>query len=658
MLIALSKSNRKYLQFVSADDDEVMTLAKSFLIGVTRFFRDEEAFEAIRDRVIPQLFAGTDAHRPVRIWVPSCSTGEEAYTFAILAAEYCRVHKVEKEFKILASDVDPAAIKVANQGVYPESIKADVPEPLLDRYFTAELGGFRISRHLKDSILFAVQDLLHDPPFIRVDLISCRNFLIYINNEAQARILANFHFALNPTGFIMLGPSENLGKLQSGFSVVDRRWKIYSRIEQHNLPLPSMRAEGARSQEWDDSANLNENHKSKLLPPMLDAGPNAVVRDPFAQYLAERFAPISLIVDDKYNIIYTNGNVEGILTFPRHHTHFSLTKVIAPEVSAVLASAVDAVLQPSQEHRVEDVYLPKVDFPAGTHSVKVRALQLPDGQYQLAIVMLEQVEAATTDETAKLETSDPDALMQRRIHALEEKLLQSNLKTQKLLSEIEATNEELQTSNRELLASNEEMQSTNEELQSVNEELHTVNHEIQEKNEQLKLLNGDINHLLESTEIGTIFLDENLLIRRFTPTIRKQFNLHASDIGRPLTDFHSSFNDLQLAEKCRKVLNTFQRYEEEMTDREDRDFLLRILPYHDYQEKRGRGCDHLHQHQRSDGGQEEISVYGDQVYRPAQPHQRYDRGRQLDRPFRGNQRMGRASSTHRRVNGYLPGRPY
>ena len=587
MLITQVDNNREYLEVVLNDHEECHTLAKSFLIGVTRFFRDAEAFEKIREEVIPDLFKNADPDRPIRIWTPSCSTGEEAYTLAILMMEYRKQHRPKQDFKILASDIDPVSIKVANEGSYLEHIKADVPQHLLDAYFTPELGSYRISPRLQDHILFAVQDVLRDPPFIRVDLITCRNFLIYVNIEAQARVLANFHFALNPGGYLMLGPSENLGKLQNAFAAVQRRWKIYSRLPYDSLPMPAFSQLTSSNRMGTRETEIAIN--TKTTQHMADRTHTPLVRDPYAQFLSERFAPVSLFVDRNYDVLYINGDVDGLFRFPRHHMSFNLQKILSANVSSILTSSVDTLLEEGNRNSSDQpINIPEVEMNGSLFTIICSRAELAELSASVVHIIFRHSDG-TTVEDASGDGDDvitnKNQLIQRRIQTLEAQLLQSNVKAQKLLSELEATNEELQTSNRELLASNEEMQSTNEELQSVNEELHTVNNEIQHKNEQLKHLNNDINHLLESTEIGTIFLDDKLDIRRFTPSVRKLFNLHPSDVGRPLSAFSSPFKELNLAQKCQEVLETFHRYEEEVIDRVGQTYLLRILPYRDLQDK-------------------------------------------------------------------------
>ena len=408
MLIAQINSNNDYLELVRNDVDECRTLAKSFLIGVTRFFRDPDAFEFIKEEVIPRIFAEADYNRPVRVWVPSCSTGEEAYTMAILLDEYRRAHAKDIDFKILASDIDTGAVKSANQGMYAENITADVPEKYLSQYFVPIMGGYQVIPHLKDRILFAVRDLIHDPPFIKTDLISCRNFLIYVNIEAQSQVLSSFHFALNTNGYLMLGPSESLGKLQNAFSVINRRWKIYTRRPHDSIPLPSVvrtRIENSITStaglvttgRVDLGGSTYPNSSNLLSPPnSLDSTP--MVRDPFAQYLADRYAPTTLFVNEQYDIVYINGDVDGLLRFPRHHARFNLKRVLDSEVSTVLCSAVDSVLVNNDTDDYREVTIPDVKFQDNTYSVRVQSLELSDRPRGVVAIVLNHISEAEDDD--------------------------------------------------------------------------------------------------------------------------------------------------------------------------------------------------------------------------------------------------------------------
>ena len=574
MLIHQLTKYEDYLLFLQRQPAEVEVLANSFLIGVTRFFRDPDAFAIIRRQVLPELVERSVSGQPLRLWVPACSTGEEAYSLAILLEEYIRENAIDLEYKILASDIDPRAIDRAGLGVYLDTVRADVPPHLFGRYFVVTAEGCRVVNTIRDRILFAVHNLLTDPPFIRIDLLSCRNFLIYVDPIAQEEVLSNFHFSLGSGGFMMLGPSESLGRFQRAFAPVDRRWKIFRRVAHQELNLP-LRQRLARPLHGNAAGFLEKNSTDFDAPDRPDLPTGG---DQYARYLADRYAPIVLFVDENYTVKYVNGDVDHLLRFPRQTAQLTLGSILSEENSSVLKAAVDTVLSEGNETPADELLIEGLPFREKVFEARLRQPSISQPENRLVLIELNVQDIILAEET-EARRLHPDELLRRQIITLEEQLQKANLRTQKLLAELESTNEELQTSNRELLASNEEMQSTNEELQSVNEELYTVNHESQIKNEQLKRLNSDMTHLLESTEIGTIFLDDRLCIRRFTPSVRPQFDLHYSDIGRPLSSFSNSFENLDLMDKCRRVIEQFQRHEEEVRDRAGNFYLLRILPY-------------------------------------------------------------------------------
>ena len=573
-----------YERLIEDDEEEFARLTASFLIGVTGFFRDEEFFEVVRERVVPQLLNQLDTEQTLRVWVPACSTGEEAYTYAMLIHEELERRGSDRPFKILASDVAIGAIRQASRGFYENDRMIQLPERYRDKYFTRVPGGYEIKSLLRERILFARHNLLADPPFIHIHLLSCRNFLIYVDPVAQANVLANFHFALDEGGVLGLGPSESPGRLRRAFKTLDRRWKIFVRKSQQNARFPIERPRPLTDPTFSlrsplslvDTFDSATDHDPS--PQDLSSAP----RDTYAQYLAERYAPLSLFVDRRHVIHYLNGDLEEVLHLPRRFARFTLETTLTEEIRTVVTSAVEEALNSrGADDKGRSVALDGVRLNERMFRIQVAPAELPGTQETLALVEFLPTEPPTpsTDEAEIIR--DERQLLQQRLHFLEDQALQARRHAQKLRAELESTNEELQTSNRELLAANEEMQSTNEELQSVNEELYSVNNEIQRKNEELKRLNTDMNHLLESTEIGTLFLDGDLNIRRFTPTIRLQFDLYPSDIGRPLSAFSSNFDRLALIDICREVLDSNLRVEREVTDRNGNAYLLRVLPYTD-----------------------------------------------------------------------------
>ncbi|CAH0999774.1 Protein-glutamate methylesterase/protein-glutamine glutaminase [Neolewinella maritima] len=590
MLITQIESLEQYIAYALTNESEQQILRQSFLIGVTRFFRDSEAFTRIREHVIPDLFARTPEEQDLRIWVPSCSTGEEVYTIAMLVEDYLDSQSVRRSYKIFGSDVDRRSIVYAGQGRYDETIQADVPPEFLQQYFIRSSQGYRINDALKEHILFAVQNLLDDPPFIRVDLISCRNFLIYVNADAQQQILSNFHFGLNPAAYLFLGPSEHLGSLQATFTTVDRRWKIYQKRPDGAAPSPrtTVRAYSSLRTGKLTVPTMAPTHSASVnleavRPQSVHPNPPRVSMDEYSRFLSERYAPTTLFVNQRYDILYLNGEFTGILRLPRFDALLSLRTVINEDVQSLLIAGVDRVLSSHRSGLFERINVAADSEPP--RWLQVRFSLFDSTSVNEPVVMLEFMNATndknggSTDENGDTEVYDVDRRLLEKVGELEAELLRSERRAQKLYNELEATNEELQSSNRELLASNEEMQSTNEELQSVNEELYTVNNEYQRKNDELINTNNDINNLLKSTQISTVFVDNDLNIRRFTPGIGELFNLTNYDLGRPLAAFANPFDGVDIEQLAREVLRTKMRYDTEVQDRSGNYFLLRLIPY-------------------------------------------------------------------------------
>ena len=586
MLVTQMDNLEQYMQLALSNEAELQTLRQSFLIGVTRFFRDSDAFAVLRERIIPDLFDRLPSGQDLRIWVPSCSTGEEVYSIAMLVDDYLEEHRIRRNYKIFGSDVDRRSVIYATHGQYDDTIQADVPPDLLMRYFNRTSQGYKIKSELKEHLLFAVQNLLDDPPFIRIDLVSCRNFLIYINTESQQHILSNFHFGLNDAGYLMLGSSEHLGGLQSAFATIDRRWKIYQKRPNSGLrnnrkgvaTYPALRKLSAGSVQ----AVTQPTPEARAIARRFSQPPlQSTSMDEYARYLSERYAPSTLFVNRQYDILYLNGEFGDILRLPRFDAQLSLRTVVNEEIQSLLTAGVDRVLSSQRSGIFERINVAKEEQKP--HWVKVRfsIFESMGATEPLAVLEFLPVEESgdQNDQEDESEVYSIDRRLMQKVSELEAELMQSERRAQKLYNELEATNEELQSSNRELLASNEEMQSTNEELQSVNEELYTVNNEFQRKNDELNAINNDVNNLLKSTQISTIFVDKRLHIRRFTPGVGQQFDLTVSDLGRPLTVFASPFKDVSIEAISKEVLKTNRRYDREVQDRNGDYYLLRVLPY-------------------------------------------------------------------------------
>ncbi|PHN03361.1 CheR family methyltransferase [Flavilitoribacter nigricans] len=562
----------EYIELLRKDDREIFALQKDFLIGVTRFFRNPLAFESLERVVLPQIFDNREEEEAVRIWVPACSTGEEAYSIALIFDRYLRKNNLNHDFKIFGTDVDSAAIKLASEGAFSHNCAADIPDDLLLEYFVKEADFYRIKSVIRDKMLFAVHNLLSDPPFIHMDLISCRNALIYFKSVSQRAVLSTFHFALNPMGYLFLGPSESLGDVKHAYNQVEKKWNIFQKKENTQLPYQSRLRSGP------GQLLHQPRKKTKTAEVQAVSSGEEELKDPFTKYLLDYYVPTVLFLNDKLDVIYIQGNVERLLTFPRGQADFNLDNMLPPEQVLLFRKGVGKV----SGNEISVVYK-DVSFSKNGNDelldLRFRRVNLNGNEEDTFMVeLLANTDGAAANEV-ELEEVNSNELLKDHIRILEGKLNQANSNSKDLVSRLESTNEELQASNRELLAANEELQSTNEELQSVNEELYTVNNELQIKNENLTTVNNDIKNLLKSTEIGTIFLDAELRIRRFTPAIRQQFNLLETDIGRPITDFSSTLEKLDIAEISREVFETLDTFEQEVTDQQGNHYLLRILPY-------------------------------------------------------------------------------
>lgn len=578
MLLRKCNDLEAYWAVIKEDAAEVAALFNNFLIGVTSFFRDPEAYDVLKKEVLPQIFSTKQAHgKPYRFWVAACSTGEEAYSLAMLIDDYLEeTGQKDIAYKVFASDVDEHAIQFAVRATYAPNMIAEIPERYKEKYFIREGEKVAVRSSLRKRIMFAVQNLLGDPPFINMDLISCRNFLIYLNPEVQQKVLTTLHFALNPSAFLFLGPSESLGNLKSAFEKHARSWNIYTKRSDKSPRLKSSFALRSKQQQPEKPASNMSSLQPELRKDTLET-------DPFTRFLVERFAPISLFVTEALDLLYINGEAERILKMPRALARMNLSKMLNENDLLTFKSGVEQALSEGVPISFEGATLNK----GGEKLTAQIRFDLPDlSEYDEKFdsdkgsrVVLIEIYLGREEENAPDDTGAPKDVTEGKVTTLQKQLKASKRRSKELVNELEATNEELQTSNRELMASNEELQSTNEELQSVNEELYTVNSELQMKNEELTTANNDVSNLLKSTDIGTIFLDKDLNIRRFTPAVRRQFKLLDSDVGRSITNFSSTFKGLDIEEVCQKVFNTLSPFEKEIVDKEDDHYLLRVLPY-------------------------------------------------------------------------------
>lgn len=575
MAVHQVKRLEDYLRLLQRSTAEVDELFRDLLIGVTSFFRDPESFQALEETVIPRLLAVRGGAGQIRIWVPGCSTGEEAYSLAMLFCEHMEGMSEPRKVVVFATDIDPGSIDVARSAIYPESIAADVSQARLERFFTREGGTYRIIKRIREMVIFAVQDVLRDPPFSRLDLISCRNLLIYLGPELQRKLMQVFHAVLNPGGCLSLGASERVGDATDLFAAIDKRWKIYEK-----RPVPSHALFGVTALH-----GVNDRAPRALRPVerALEALPPMRVPQVIERLLLDSYAPACVVVDDNYDIVYAHGRSGRYLELPAGQPQLNILKMTQDDVRRELRTALHKALKEKAEVVRDNVALPN-DPGRGLVRLRVKPLVGPRTMPHLFLVAFEEIATTLPLERALSQPSDQPS--DPRVPELERELLALRESLQSTVEEVEISNVEVRSTNEELNSANEELQSTNEELetskeelQSVNEELMTVNTELQKKLEELSEANNDLTNLLNSTDIGTLFLDNNLRIKRFTPTTAKLISLIATDVGRPLADIVTQIVDDDMAAHAHEVLRTLMFQEAEVRTKDGRTFLRRILPY-------------------------------------------------------------------------------
>jgi len=563
-----------YVDSLQQDAEELEALYKDLLIGVTEFFRDKEAFAVVQKQVIPRILENSDEEDEIRIWVPACATGEEPYSLAILFREAMKKVGRLNNVKVFATDVHKLSLEKAATGQFPETSIANISKTFLNRYFTKNPDGYRISSEIRKMVVFAEHNLIKDPPFTKLDLVSCRNLLIYLQPVAQKKAISLMHFALKTNGTLLLGPSETLGVLDKEFTTLDTHWKIYTKRRDVRITdetqFGGMPITGQRR-----IVNANDNKMS----------PQSEIRVTRAyEALLQKYVPPSILVDENRTLIHTFGNARDFLRPPAGKVELDVLSMVDGDLRIAISTA----LQKAKKDHAEVIYR-GVKFPVGIEvkdiQVVVRPLSDRTADLSYFLVVLEEIQRKVKPQK---DSGDRDSGFEAgeeakgRIEELEEELQFTKEHLQATVEELETSNEELQATNEELLASNEELQSTNEELHSVNEELYTVNGEYERKINELTQLNNDMDNLLESTQIGTIFLDKDLRIRKFTPAISASFNILPQDINRPLEHLASRiinhpdmFNDVQ------KVVATGEVLETEVQNDKGLWFLERILPYMD-----------------------------------------------------------------------------
>lgn len=560
MTVNKTTSLKSYRDFLLANIDEVTLLAREFLIGVTRFFRDEEAYDILQNQILPDIVKRKQPEEPIKVWSVGCSTGEEAYSLAIIIKEYLWQVKKDIEVKIFATDIDKEAIDFASKGIYPESIVKIISKERLDAYFIKEGAKYIVSPHIRKMVIFATHNVIKDPPFGRTDLVTCRNMLIYLNPILQKKILALFHFSLNLHGYLFMGPSENPGDLRDSLEEVSKKWKIYKNISASR----TIRIE-----------------PSLPLVPTSPLEPKVVYKKNFVEGLNEllldKFDCAGIYVNEQYDLVQAVGNYKSFIEISPKAFQLNILKITPGDLSVHLGAALRKAAKTKEVAEIKRI---RVNQNGETRAIdltvkpNLQHKNVLDNYFLILLTADKQKEFVPLER----ELTDSPVVIDQFI-MLQDELRETKANLQNAVEELETTNEELQSSNEELISANEELQSTNEELQSLNEELHTVNAEHQLKIKELVILNDDLNNFFRSTDIGQIFLDNNLMIRKFTPAAVKHINLIDSDIGRPITHISTNIRYANLVKDIREVIAKGTIIETEVEVENDRCYRMKIFPY-------------------------------------------------------------------------------
>jgi len=562
-----------YVIFLQKNPKELDILFKELLIGVTNFFRDAEVWKMLKESVLPDLFNALPNGHILRVWVAGCSTGEEAYSFAMVFKEACEKMRPHKNLtlQIFASDINKEAIEIARQGDFNPNITADVSAERLRQFFTRNETKFSVNTSIRDMIVFAPHDIIKDPPFTKLDFVLCRNLLIYMEAELQKKVLNLFHYSLRAGGVMLLGSAENINTKERLFTAIDAKLKFYKRsdtpIDISRLDFPS-----------------TSSHSSKRIQGDISPAKDSMNIQTFAdQLVLQKFAPASVLINQEGDILYITGKTGKYLEPAAGKANWNIYAMARDGLRNELSFAIRKAKLSYESFILRNI---KIGNNGGAHLVDItfQAIEKPDAVKGTIMIVFADVKVLTKNANIKSKTEKQTSNIREQ---------ESQVELQRTLEDLQNTREEMQTSQEELKATNEELQSTNEELQSTNEELTTAKEEMQSVNEELQSVNAelqsklsdfveannDMKNLLNSTDIATLFLDKELNIRRFTHQLTKLFKLRPIDIGRPFTDMASDLKYPEIADQAREVLLTLVFKESEISTNNNRWYTVRIMPY-------------------------------------------------------------------------------
>lgn len=579
MLLHRFETLTEYTAFLQGNPKELRELQEDALINVTRFFRDTGVFEALKQMILPRIFEGRELDQQVRIWVAGCSTGEEVYSIAICLLEYLTGQPFEPPIQIFGTDASDQNIQKARTGIFPESVAGEVSPERLRRFFVKVDKGYQVAKRVRDLCIFARQNLCHDPPFSKMDLISCRNVLIYLGAELQKQILPTFHYALRSNGFLLLGTSETIREFTDLFQQVDRKHKFFSRIgtgqsrslmtAPPRLFLPDTPAPAAHLSIPEDWGDIELQRAADRI-------------------VLARYGPPGVVVDEKLEILQSRGHTAPFMEMPQGSVTLQLPRMLRDSIATSVTQVVRHAIEQDIPVRLEGLRISENDPERGVtlevlpiHTTVPRSrcflvLFLQSHQVLAGAPMVQQSSASDTSSELRDQTVDRlrQDLASTRLY-LQTLLDERDAKNQELVS----ANEEIQSANEEMQSSNEELETTKEELQSSNEELQTVNDELQQRNSSLTRTTNDLSNLLNSVNLPVLMLSNELHIRHFTPPTQRLMNLRAPDIGRPFSEIRFNLNTEDLTPLFSEVLETLAPQEIEVQDHEGRWYLLRVRPY-------------------------------------------------------------------------------
>ncbi|HEY4355891.1 MAG TPA: CheR family methyltransferase [Acidobacteriaceae bacterium] len=579
MMLLRMESLADYVRFLQVRKDELNSLQEDVLIGVTRFFRDPSFWHALSTQILPAFFQDGPPQRPARIWCAGCSTGEEVYSLAITFLEYMTAQGMDGALQIFGTDASERSIDTARLATYPESLAAEVSPERLRRFFVKVDRGYQLTKRVRDLCIFARQNLCTDPPFSRIDFLSCRNVLIYFNQNLQRQVMRTFHYALEPSGYLLLGMSETLRDYDDWFGPIDRKNKMYSKLAAmmpggYNLPMRrSVPSAGQLT-------HGQENHPDKIWSDLelQRAGDRVVLA---------HFSPPGLIVDEHMNVLQVRGQTAAYIELASGSVSWNLLRVVREGIAATVRDAADhAIRENIPVSRL--AVIPIEDGIPSQVQIDVLPLSQRASNNRCYLVLFRELDAAPSMQGVEHQLSPhltPDE-KERLVAQLRQDLSSTRFHMQSLIEERDARNQELVSANEEIQSANEELQSTNEELettkeelQSANEELQTVNDELQQRNTVLTQTGNDLNNLLTSVNIPLLMLTENLEIRQFTPPMEKLLSMRAADIGRKVSEIRLQLSIENVEPILQDVLDTLGTREVEVQDRNGKWHLMRVRPY-------------------------------------------------------------------------------